>query len=150
MPYGITGLERVKGPYAHADAAFCRFHHYVYSQHLLLIKHQRSEAVFVCMHDALLLVCVCVLYKCSGVMVNNPLVLWNAEFNCSKDPFQFDVPWWITDIKYIYIYLWYYKKIYFHYRPQYYFKYCYKLMYSNQYITPSRQVHLKTSEDIQM
>jgi hypothetical protein len=78
-----------------------------YSDHLLLTKHQRSETVFVRVHDVLFLVCVCVcvcaLYKCAGVMVNNPLVIWNAEFNCSKDIFQFDVPWWITDIKYIHI-----------------------------------------------
>jgi len=37
-------------------------------------------------------VCVCVSYKCAGVMVNNPLVLRNAEFNCSKDLFQSDAP----------------------------------------------------------
>ena len=76
-----------------------------YSDHLLLTKHQGSETVFVRMHDDLFLVCVCVcvLYKCAGVMVNNPLVLWNAEFNCSEDIFQFDVPWWSTDIKYIHI-----------------------------------------------
>jgi hypothetical protein len=53
----IYGCLRAR---AHADVAFCRFHHYIYSDHLLLIKHQRSEGVFVRMHDALLLVCVCV------------------------------------------------------------------------------------------
>ena len=100
--------------HARAYAAFCRLHHYIYSDHLLFTKRQGSEAVFVCMHDALLLVCVCVLCKCAGVAVNNPLVVRTAEFNCSEDLFQFDVPWWITDIEYKYK-LWYYKKnIYFH------------------------------------
>jgi hypothetical protein len=57
-------------------------------------------------------VCVCVSHKCAGVMANNPLVLRNAEFNCSEDLFQSDAPWWITDIKYIHIHV--IKKIYFH------------------------------------
>jgi hypothetical protein len=47
------------------------------------------------MREVKLSLCVCMMAAfavCAGVMVNGPLVLQTAEFNCSEDLFQVDIP----------------------------------------------------------